>query len=900
MLRFWLVAYRAVLVLLPARLRRDKGAEMLVVFEALLADCNRTGGVFAVSARAVREILDVLRTSIRLRVSRAGQSSAASRGRPRLAEKKKGLPMDDLSHDMRYALRTWLRRPGFALVTVVTLALAIGANTVIFSVLDAVLLQPLPYLQPDRLVMLWQKLPRLGWERGPVSYPNVEDWRRQARSFEDVAVFQTRVPLPVRMDPDVELVSGARSSGNLFSVLGVQADLGRTFGEADAQPGAPRVVVLSDGLWRRRFGGAESAIGSTFTIGGEAHVVIGVMPAEFDFPSRTDEFWIPLPHMPQMDDRDTHFLQAVARLRPGVTVEAAQSEMQLIFDRMRGEYPDVFRDNQPNVESRREFVSGGSRRMLIVLFGAVTLLLSAACANLANLVLMRGASRARELAVRAALGAGRRRLVRQLVTESGLLAALGAVVGLVIAGAGTRLVVLFGPETLPRRNAIDMDERALVFTLVAAVTSVLLFGLLPALRVSRADQQSVLRDGGRTTSERRSGRVQRLLVVAQVAAAVVLLTGAGLLLNSFVRLTSTSPGFEAQNVLTARVAPPRTRYAEPAQLQAYFDAVLERARRLPGVQRAGGAWAVPFADGGFASGKIVIEGQDTRLGEEPNVGMYPVAGDYFEAMRVPLRAGRSFGVEDRLDTPPVAIVNEAMARRHWPGEEALGKRFKTGGVDEVAEEEWVTVVGVVANTRRFSLEEEESVEAYFPLAQSLWAREMYLVIRAESDVLRVVDALRAELRAVDAEIPLSSVATLSQRVSSSVSQPRFRALLVASFASLACVLALLGIYGVMAFAVATRRHEIGVRMALGARRRQVLAQVLRQGGAILGIGVVLGLVAALATSRSLTSMLYTISPLDAPTYAAVAAFLMLAGLVACYVPARRASNVDPMVTLRED
>jgi putative ABC transport system permease protein len=348
------------------------------------------------------------------------------------------------------------------------------------------------------------------------------------------------------------------------------------------------------------------------------------------------------------------------------------------------------------------------------------------------------------------------------------------------------------------------------------------------------------------------------------------------------------------------VAPPRSRYGEVPRRQAYFDAVLEAARRVPGAETAGGAWAVPFADGGLASGKIVIEGQPTPVGEEPTVGMYPVAGDYFGAMRIPLRGGRVFGPEDRADSPPVAVVSEAMARRHWPGEDAVGKRFKTGGADEVDEEEWVTVVGVVGSARRFSLDEEEQVETYFPLAQSAWASEMYVVIRTEADPLALAGSLRAELRAIDAEVPLSSVSTLAERVSKSVAQPRFRAFLVTCFAALACVLALVGIYGVMAFAVAQRRHEIGVRMALGARRAQVLGEVLRQGGGLISAGVVFGVVGALAASRSLTSMLFSVSPLDASTYAAVAALIAVAGLVACYVPARRASRVDPMVALRED
>lgn len=891
----WRAAYRVALLALPRRLRRERGGEMEAVFAEVVAESRGTGGRGRGFARAMREVADVVETGVRLRFGRGGPWRGRGRGGGR---ERGGWSMGELASDARSALRGWARRPAFALVTVGTLALAIGATTVIFSVLDAALLEPMPYRDAERLTMVWQRLPRLGWERGPVSYLNWSDMRAQARSFEDIAAFRTRVPMTLRTEAGVEQVLVSQATGNLFAVLGVGARHGRVLAEADARPEAPSAVVLSHGLWRRAYGGDPAAVGREMVLDGVAHAIVGVMPESFDFPSRRDEAWVTLRGIDALADRDTHFLQAVGRLRPGVSLAAAQREMEAVWDRLRVQYPAVFGENRPNLESRRELVSGGTRPILVMLFGAVSLLFAAACANLANLMLMRGSARVRELAVRAALGAGRRRLLRQLLTESAVLALLGAAAGLAVALAGTRLVLLLGPESLPRRDAIAVDARALAFTLAVAALSMLLFGLVPALRASRVDLQPALREGTRAGAGRRSARLQRSLVVAQVAVAMVLLTGAGLLVHSFVRLSSRSPGFDPGDLLTARVAPGRS-YAEFARVRALHEGMLERAAAIPGVRAVGAVWALPFTED-FASGRIVVEGVATSAGQEPQVGMYPVLGDYFGALRVPLLRGRLHGPQDREDAPPVTVINQAMADRFWPGQDPIGKRFKRGDLSEFDEEPWVTVIGVVGDVHRFGLDETvPAAEMYAPHAQSPWARDMWFVLRTEGDPLGVVDALRAELSALDPGLPLTSVRTMTDRISESVAEPRFRALLVACFATLAAILALVGIYGVLGFAVAERRYEIGVRMALGAERGRVLREVLTQGATLVVAGIAIGLAGAWYGSRWIAAMLFGITPLHAPTWTAVALTLLAAGLFACWLPARRASRVEPITALRQ-
>jgi len=886
--------YRLALRLLPERLRREHGPEMLGDHIRLVRERWSGSGMLAALLFAATDSADVLVTGVRERVAakRAAGVRAVENDRPFAG--RRGPTMDRLWQDVRFTMRTWARNPGFAFVSLLTLALAIGANTAIFTVVDAVLLERLPYQDPDRLVMVFQTLPQLNARRAPVSYPNFEDWRHEARSFSDMAAFRTRIPRTL-LGEQAEQVVGAESTANLFELLGVRAQLGRTFVEADADRGEP-VIVLSAALWQRDFGGDPGIVGRTITLSGRPFVVMGVMPAWFDFPSRQDEYWVMLAQTDALRDRDTHFLQVVARLSPGATVAGAQSEVQSLFDRMRIEYPEVFGSRQPNLETRRDVVSGAIRPTLVMLAFTVGLLLLVACANLANLVLIRATGRGHELAVRSAMGAERRHLVRQLMTESGLLAVAGGALGILLALAGTRGFLAWAPDTLPRRSAVDVDGRALAFTIGLSVLSAILFGVLPSLRSAREDGSGALREAVRGGRGLRAGRLQRALVVVQVGLAFVLLTGAGLLVNSFSRLTREPAGLDPEGVISFRLAPGTSTYPEYAQRRALFDAVLDRVRVLPGVTGTGAAWALPFA-AGYASGRIVPEGATVTEGEEPTLGLYPIIGDYFETLRIPLQRGRFFTAADDAGAPTV-VINRAAADRFWPGQDPIGKRFKRGSVDEITEEPWVTVVGVVASTSRAGLGEAIDPESYWPQAQ--WASEMYIVARTSGDPLSLIDPIRAIVGEADATLPITDVRTMPVRISLSVAQPKFRTFVVSGFAILGTVLALVGIYGVMGFAVAQRTREIGIRMALGAHRSAVLRDVLAEGARLIVTGLMIGAGGGIAASRVASGLLFQITPLDAPTWIAVALLLSAGAILACLVPAGRASRVAPLVALRNE
>ncbi len=891
-------AYRAALRLLPAQFRREHAWEMEADFARLSAEAHAERGWAGALLCALRESADVARIAVKLRIARG--IPVRSPGIRHAAEKRRGRSMDRLVTDVRHAVRSWARNPGFSVVALVVLALSIGAVTAIFSVVDAALLKPLPWRSPDRLVMVWQRVARIDMARGPLSWPTFSDLRHDAHSFSDMAAFRTQIGHTFSGDgAEVEQIAGAQSTGNLFTLLGVGAQLGRTLTEADAVAGAPRVIVLSDALWRRRYGALPGIIGKVLMVGDEAHTVIGVMPPHFDFPGWRDEYWTALRADDARQDRDTNYLQVIGRLAPGASLTSARAEMQALFDRMRVAYPDVFETNQPNLQLENDVVTADIRPTLTMLSFAVALLLLVACANLANLMLVRATVRGRELAVRSAMGAGRGRLVRQLLTESSLLAFAGGGLGVLLALNSTRLLLAFAPDSLPRRDAISVDTRALIFTLVVSALCAVLFGLLPALRISRQDTNASLREAGRGSTGRRAGRLQRLLVVAQLALAFVLLTGAALLLHSFLRLTAVPAGLDPQNVLSLHLAPPAASYREPARRVAYFTAVLERVGRLPGVVGTGGVWALPFSNG-FASGRIVPEGASVQAGKEPVVGMYPVYGDWFNTMRIPLQRGRLLDARDNANAPGVVVVNQALADRLWPGQDPIGRRFRTGSVDEVDHDPWITVVGVVGNTQRFSLDEPVRLELYFPLVQTPWATDLWIVLRATNDPMPLVALVRAAVREIDPAIPITGLRTMTDRIATTVSEPRLRTFVVGCFAGLGGVLALVGIYGVMAFAVTQRTREIGVRMALGARRGVVLGHVVGQGARIIAVGLIIGAAGALAASRLVRGLLFRLSPLDPLTWTGVVLLLSTGAMLACLLPAVRASRISPLVALREE
>jgi putative ABC transport system permease protein len=799
--------------------------------------------------------------------------------------------MRTLLQDVRYAARVLVRQPGFAAVAVLTLALGVGANTAIFSVVNAVLLRPLPFAEPDQLVRVYEKRPKLGRTRNVVSAPDFIDWRGQSQTFDSMAAYNGW-GASLTGDGEPQRITGALASADLFRVLRAEPMLGRAFAAEEDRPGAPRVVVISHGLWRRRFGADPSAVGKAVTLGGEPYTVVGVMPPAFQFPDPETEVWAPLALDPQdQSSRGSHYLSVVARLKTGVTREQAQAEMDAIAGRLEQQY-QVNTGHGVNVFALHDEVVGGVRKSLFVLLGAVGFVLLIACANVANLLLARGAARQAEIAVRTALGASRWRVVRQLLTESLLLFVWGGALGLLLAVWGVDLFVALSPPGTPRVHEIRADAWVFGFTFLVSLATGVVFGLLPALQASKPDLHAALKEGGR---DRLGGgsrtRLRGLLVVAEVASAVVLLVGAGLLLKSFVRLRQVSPGFDTANVLTMQLSLPPSRYRDGASQAAFFRQLLQRVEALPGVRAAGAVAGLPLT-GNMASRYFEIEGRPPRpAGEGLNANFNLASPGYFRALGVPLVSGRQFDERDASGAPEVVVVNETMARRFWPDEDPLGKRLR------IANNPWRTVVGVVADVKNDGLSAEPKPEMFYPLLQSPLPF-MTLVVRTDTDPKTLAAAVGREVRAVDADEPVYDVKTMDERLAESVSPQRLTTLLVGVFAALAMTLAGVGIYGVISYSVAQRTREMGVRMALGAQKGDVLKLVLRQGLLLALAGVLIGLAGAFALTRVMSGLLYGVSVTDPATFAGVAVMLTAVALVACLVPALRAARVDPMVALR--
>jgi putative ABC transport system permease protein len=876
---------------------------MVALFRELETEARARAGRAGVITCLVRESTDVLITAARLRlaaprVSRHRLPSFVSLG-PSAHLHHRSNDMENLRQDIAYALRAIIRRPGFTTVAVVTLALGIGATTAIFSVVNSVILRPLPYPDASRITMVWRTIPSLNWTRAPMSHPNFADFRKSATSFESMAAYGSTQPATILVGNEPELHFGLLASASLFRVLGVMPAEGRPFTESEDVAGAPMVVILSQRLATLLSDGKSSMVGKTISIDRVPHTVVGVMPERFAFPTPRAEYWLPLVPMAgeNITDRNTNFLTVMGRLKPGVGIAAAQTEIQGIRTRLEREYPEDNGDGTGLwLEARQQFVTGDMKPVLFVLFGAVGFVLAIACANLANLMLARGSGRRRELAVRMALGASRARLIRQLLTESTLLGLLGGALGVAIAIIGTKLVVQFGPASLPRRSEISVDGTALIFTALIALVSGLAAGVIPAFRFSRPDLQGDLKGSAQGTARVATHGVQHALVVVQMALALVLLVGGGLLANSFVRLMSVDPGFDPRNLLTVRIALPADRYTEPSQAAAFYDRLLERLKQLPGVSNVAAEWAIPFSDR-YGSTGITIEGRPTSATDRPLITMLPFRGDYFGTMKMRLVEGRAVGDADLPDGPEVIVINEGMARRFWPGESAVGKRFRRGSPEE--NRPWITVVGVVADVKE-ALDTVPGLQGYWPFAWQAWARDMALVIRTSGDPLALTAAVRAEIRAADRDVPIISTMTMQQLMSDSVAEPRFRTMFLLTFASVASLLALVGIYGVMAFAVAERKQEIGVRMALGAERAGVIRHVLGQGMRLTALGIGIGLVGAFIATRAIQAMLFGVGAMDPMTYGGVVVALALVAMLACWIPALRASRVDPLIALRGD
>ncbi|HEX8187723.1 MAG TPA: ABC transporter permease [Pyrinomonadaceae bacterium] len=805
--------------------------------------------------------------------------------------------MMTLLQDVRYAARTLSKSPGFTLVAVLALALGIGANTAIFSVVKAVLLSPLPYPDSERLVWVRESNPGAEIPDEPASAPNYNDWRTQAGSFEALAAYNDAALTLTGENAEPERVPAAVVSANFFQALGVAPALGRGFTPEEETAGRNRVAVISHGLWRRRFGASPKALGQTLTIAGNPYTVVGVTPPDFKTPviEKQPQVWVPVVFNLAETARRSDYLSVIGRLKAGATAEQARAELSGVAARLAEQYPASNAGWGVTVAPLHEKVVGDVRSALWVLMGVVGFLLLISCANVANLLLARAAARRQEFAVRSALGARRGRIVRQFLTESVLLSLAGGALGLLLAAWGVELLVALSGGDIPRLDEAGLDARVLGFTFAVSLATGLFFGLLPALSASKADLAESLKEGGGRgpTAGRGSRRLRDSLVVAEIAVAVVMLAGAGLMIRSFLRIQAVDPGFRPENILTLDLALPRAKYKENSQVTAFYDQLTARAAALPGVERAALVDALPLNGGSILS--FVIEGRPELPPEKvQDAEFIEVSPDFFDVMGIRLVRGERFTERDREGAPVAALVSETMARRYWPGEDPVGKRVNLGNPERSP---WMTVVGVVSDVRRGGLDKEPYPQLYAPVAQ-LPTRGVTLVARTSGDPLAVVPAVRRELAALDRDLPLYNVRTMEQVLSDSISRRRFQMLLLAAFAGVGLLLAAVGIYGVISYSVAQRRHELGVRMALGARAADILKLVVGQGLGLTLAGVGLGLLGAFALTRVMSSLLYGVSATDPLTFACVSLALLGVALLACLVPARRATKVDPMIALR--
>ena len=798
--------------------------------------------------------------------------------------------METLIQDIRYAVRTLRKNPGFALVAVLALTLGIGANTAIFTVLNAVLLKPLPYPDSRRLIFLSERAPQL--EGMSISYPNFLDWRQQNNVFEHIGVYR-REAFTLSMHDQPEQIVGAMVSADLFSALKVKAALGQLFSAEEDRPGGEPVVLLSYGLWLRGFGADPGIVGLKLNLSGKPYTVIGVMDADYAFPSRA-EFWIPVGLRysdPGWQSRGNHpGLYGIARMRSGITIEQARAEMDTIATRLEQQYPDSNSGARVSVNTMLDTFVRDIRPVLLVLVGDVAFVLLIACANVANLLLSRAAVRRKEVAIRGALGASRLRLVRQLLTESVLLAFAGSVLGLALALVGVKAIVAVSPNDIPRSREIGLDWRVLGFTLGIALLTGIVFGIVPALQASRSAMSETLKDGGRGSTGGLRQRLRRVLVVAEVALSLILLIGAGLMIRSFYRV---DPGFDVSNLLSVEVKLPRAKYPDAPSRVAFYRQLVERVASLPGVQASGIATGLPLGNNGNQTSFRVVGQPEPAPGHVPLTEVVYVSSDYFKAMSIPLIEGRTFDDHDTKDAPPVMIIDDSFAKRYWPGEDAIGKQVK---FDSDAPP--TTVVGIAGRVRMEGLDNDSGrVQAYFPSTATSWDN-MTVVAKTSANPTSLTGAIRQAVISMDPDQPIYNVRTVEQIRDESVAPRRLNMLLFGVFAAAALLLAVVGIYGVMSYSVAQRTHEIGIRMALGANHKDVLKLVLGQGIVLALTGVAIGLVGALIVTRWMQSLLFSVSPLDPITFAAISFTMIAAALLACFVPARRALKVDPLTALR--
>jgi putative ABC transport system permease protein len=800
------------------------------------------------------------------------------------------------------------KNPGFIAIAVFALALGVGANTAIFSVVNAILLHPISYENPDTLVMVWEKSVKRGFGEIPTSLPNFLDLRNDNKSLEDLGAFaDSNFNLTGGDQP--ERVVAVRVTASLLSLLGTKPSRGRLFLSGEDQPEAGRVLILSHHLWQRSFGANPNIVGQTVALNGDSYTVVGIMPSDFKFPPAFSatvassqyampkaDLWVPLIPEPLLKARDIRTLFMIGRLRPGVTPTAAQSEMNVIASHLQKEYAAVDADMQVDVIPLRQQITGDIRLALIVLFGAVGCVLLIACANVANLLLAKASGRQKEVAIRTALGATRLRIIRQLLTEGMMLGLTGGLLGSLLAILVMRQLVIFSPANVSIPDNVGIDWKVLAFTLLLSLFTSFIFGLAPALQASKLDLNETLKEGGRGNSGgSQQNRLRSWLVVTEVALALVLLIAAGLMTRSFLRLQSVNPGFNPENLITLEMQLPETKYADKDRQAIFQKQLVQRIAQIPGVQSVGTVDNLPFS-GNEVNAGLSIEGQPPlSAAERPRAFLRNVSPNYFESMEIPLRKGRTFADSDNANTPAVAIINETAARRFWPNEEPIGKRFKRGKAD--SQNPWITVVGLVGAVSHTSLEVASQPEVYLPFQQNP-GLNLTLIARTKSEPQAYANAVRREVSALDNDLPVSHIKFMDEIIGKSVAQPRVYALLLGIFAGLALILASIGIYGVMSYTVIQRTHEIGIRMALGARSLDVVKLIVKQ-GMILGIaGIIIGLIVSFALTRVLASQLFGVTANDPITFIAISLLLMFVALVACYIPAKRASKVDPMVAVR--
>jgi len=818
-------------------------------------------------------------------------------------------------NDLRFALRQLIKNPAFSAIAIITLALGIGANTAIFSVVNALLLKPLPFPNSEELVAFGMTRTRDGIppsQLGSLSYPDFFDFREQNRTLTSMAIYRDRVAALTGEQGAVS-VRGIKSSAEFFEVLEVNPSLGRKFTRQDEQAGGGPggfKIILSYDFWQKQFGGDKNVLGRTVELDRRPFTVIGVMPAGFQFPIQSDsvDFYITIAEeasnpdgsKPQTEQRGSHSLEAIARLKPGATIEQAQSNLSAIAAELEKKYPDTNSYSGVAFRSLREDLIGDVRVALYVLFGAVVCVLLIANANVANLLLARASVRGKEMALRAALGATRSRIIRQLLTESVMLSLLGGALGLLIAQWGTEALIKTVPQNIPRITNIQLDAVVLGFTVIVSLVTGIVFGLVPAWQASNVDLNSSLKSGSRVGSDgERKGKLRDGLVMAEVALALVLLISAGLLIQSFARLGRVQPGIRKERLLTARIQLPEVGYPKNENIIAFFDQFLPRVRALPGVEYASVIIPLPLSGSNMVT-SFDMEEHPLPEGQRNGAPVRIIATDYFKTMGIPVRKGRAFNETDRFESPPVVIVNERFAQKFFPGQNVIGKRIKPGFAADDSDEKMREIVAVVGNVKHRELKNEDSPEMYLPQTQIPF-NIMSLVVRTSvSNPAALTSALRAELTRMDTGIPLTSVRIFDEYISRSLARPRFNALLVSIFAGTALVLTAIGIYGVMAYSVAQRTNEIGIRMALGAAQSNIFRLVVGQAMTLVSISLGLGLIGAFAATRLLSSMLFGVGAWDPATFVSIVLLIAAVAFLAAWLPARRASRVDPVVALRAE